>query len=139
MQQATHSSGERRRSQRIRLSAPAVLHVEGRRIAAHLEDVSRGGAFLRLEEEVAGDRGLSWLSIPFGRDPEEFIVGLFRIVHAARAFMRVEWEERLAPEDWIKLRQLRERQFGTLTVVRNRPLPMLIWPNARSKRGSASE
>ena len=137
MHQATEAVDERRQSQRIRLSTLAVLNLEGRSIAAHLENASRGGAFLRLDEEVASDPGLSWIRIPFGRDPEEAIFALFKIVHVAHPFMRVQWEERLPPEDWIKLRQLLERQFGTLTLV-HEPLPMLIWPNGRLKDGSSS-
>ena len=135
MHQATKPVDERRQSRRIRLSALAALNLEGRRIAAYLEDVSRGGAFLRLDEEVPADQSLSWISIPFGRDPEEAIFAVVRIVHVAHPFMRVQWEERLPPEDWIKLRQLMERQFGTLTLVHN-PLPMLIWPNGRLRGNS---
>jgi hypothetical protein len=39
----------------------------------------------------------------------------------------VQWQQQVPPEDWAKLLQLIERQFGLLTVV-ERPFPMLIWP-----------
>jgi PilZ domain-containing protein len=123
---------ERRRWERSRLSAVASLNREERSIAARLEDVSLGGAFLHLEEEVHAGRGPYLVSIAFGRDPEEAISGLVRIVDAARQFIRVQWQQPLAPEDWAKLRQLIERQFGTLTVVQKR-LPMLIWPSVTLK------
>jgi hypothetical protein len=104
-----------------------TLNHEGRSIAAQLEDVSLGGALLHLEEEVQASQGSYSVSIAFSRDPEEAISGLVRIVDALHRFIRVQWEQPLPPEDWAKLQQLMERQFGTLTVVQ-RPFPMLIWP-----------
>ncbi len=89
--------------------------------------MSLGGALLRLEQEVHSGAGPASVIIPFGRDPEEAISVLIRIVSVARRFTRVRWEQPLPPEDWVKLRQLMERQFGALTVV-EKPLPMLIWP-----------
>ena len=129
---------ERRRWERTRLSAAASLNWEERSIAAQLEDVSLGGALLHLEEEVHASQDPFSVSIAFSRDPEEAISGLVRVVDAAGGFIRVQWEQPLPPEDWAKLRQLIERQFGMLTVVQ-RPLPMLIWPSVllktRSSRG----
>jgi PilZ domain len=127
---------ERRRWERTRLSAVASLKREERSIAAQLEDVSLGGALLHLEEEVHASQGPYSVSIAFSRDPEEAVSGLVRIIDAAHRFIRVRWEQPLPPEDWVKLRQLMERQFGTLTVVQ-KPFPMLIWPllKARSSRG----
>ena len=129
---------ERRRWGRTRLRATASLTQDGRSTAAQLEDVSLGGALLHLEEEVHASYCPYSVSIAFSRDPEEAVSGLVRIVDAAHRFIRVRWERPLPPEDWAKLRQLIERQFGTLTVVQ-RPLPMLIWPrvplNTRSSRG----
>ena len=123
---------ERRQWERTRLTAIASLNLEEQTIAARLEDVSLGGAFLRLEEEVHAGRGLYSVSIAFSRDPEEAIKGIARIVDAAHGFIRVQWEQPLAPEDWGKLRQLMERQFGTLTVVQT-PFPMLIWPLLKTR------
>jgi hypothetical protein len=120
---------ERRQSERSRLSAVAALTQGARKIAARLEDVSQGGALLHLEEEVHSDRDPCSVSIAFGRDPEEAISGLVRIVHVAQRLMRVQWEQPLPPEDWVKLRRLMERDFGLLTVVRGR-LPMLVWPSS---------
>jgi PilZ domain-containing protein len=120
---------ERRQSERSRLSAVAALTQGARKIAARLEDVSRGGALLHLEEEVHSDRDPCSVSIAFGRDPEEAISGLVRIVHVAQRLMRVQWEQPLPLEDWVKLRRLMERDFGLLTVVRGR-LPMLVWPSS---------
>ena len=129
---------ERRRSARIRLRAVAALSLERRRIAARLEDASQGGALLCLEEEIQSGEGACSVSIAFGRDPAEAISAPIRVVHVAHRLVRVQWKEPLPPEDWIKLRQLIEREFGVLTVVQGR-LPMLVWPSflfrARSTRG----
>jgi hypothetical protein len=127
---------ERRQWGRALLRAVASLNGQGRSTAAQLEDISVGGALLRLEEEVCAAEGPYSVSISFSRDPEEAISGLVRIIDAAHRFIRVQWEQPLPPEDWVKLRQLMERQFGTLTVVQ-KPFPMLIWPllKARSSRG----
>jgi hypothetical protein len=119
---------ERRQSGRTRLRAEAALTVPGRRIAARLENASRGGALLYLEEEVQSGGGPYAVSIAFGRDPEEAISAHIRVVQAARRLMRIQWKDPLPPEDWIKLRQLIEREFGVLTVVQGR-LPMLVWPS----------
>jgi PilZ domain len=127
---------ERRRWERTRLSAVASLNQEERSIVAQLEDVSLGGALLHLEEEVHAGQAPYTVSIAFGRDPEEAIGGLVRIVDAVHPFIRVQWEGPLPPEDRGKLRQLIERQFGTLTVVQ-RPLPMLIWPSVQLKTRSS--
>ena len=118
---------ERRQWPRTRLSAVASLTLAGRKIAARLEDASQGGALLHLEQEVHCAEGLCSVSIAFGRDPEEAISARIRVVHVAHRSMRVQWTEPLPPEDWIKLRQLIEREFGVLTVVHGR-LPMLVWP-----------
>ena len=129
---------ERRRWGRTLLRATASLDQEEQGTAAQLEDISLGGALLHLEEEVRAAEGPYSVSIAFSRDPEEAVSGLVRIVDAAHRFIRVRWERPLPPEDWAKLRQLIERQFGTLTVVQT-PLPMLIWPSVplktRSSRG----
>jgi len=119
---------ERRQSERTRLSAVVALKQGGRKIAARLEDVSQGGALLHLEEEVHADHGAYSVSIAFGRDPEEAISVPIRIVHVGHRLMRVQWKQQLPPEDWVKLRQLIEREFGLLTVVQGR-LPMLVWPS----------
>lgn len=128
---------ERRQSERSRLNAVAALTQGERRIAARLEDASQGGALLHLEEEVHSAQGPYSVSIAFGRDPEEAISVLVRIVHVAQRLMRVQWKQPLPPEDWVKLRHLMERDFGLLTVVQGR-LPMLVWPSsllrARSPR-----
>jgi hypothetical protein len=138
MHSAHNHLHERRQSERTRLSAVAALEQGGRRIAARLEDVSQGGALLHLEGEVHAGHGPYSVSIAFGRDPEEAISVLIRIVHVADRLMRVQWKQPLPPEDWVKLRQLIEREFGLLTVVQGR-LPMLVWPSfllrARSSRG----
>ena len=118
---------ERRRWERTRLSAMASFNHEEHAIAARLEDVSPGGALLHLEEEVHAYQGSCLVSIAFSRDPQEAISGLARIVGAAHRFIRVQWHRPVPPEDWAKLLQLIERQFGLLTVV-ERPFPMLIWP-----------
>jgi len=123
---------ERRQSPRVRVRAVAALTIDGRRIAARLEDASQGGALLRLEEEVQTGAGLHSVSIAFGRDPEEAISAPISVVHAARRFMRFHWQGPLPPEDWIKLRQLMERELGVLTVVQGR-LPMLVWPSLPSR------
>ncbi len=127
---------ERRQSERTRLSAVAALKQGGRTVAARLEDLSQGGALLHLEEEVHSDRGPYSMSIAFGRDPEEAISVLVRIVHVAHRLVRVQWKQPLPPEDWVKLRQLTEREFGGLTVVQGR-LPMLVWPSFLSRARSS--
>jgi PilZ domain-containing protein len=126
---------ERRRWGRTLLRAVASLNQEERSTAAQLEDVSLGGALLRLEKDVCAAEGPYSVSISFSRDPEEAISGRVRIIEAAYRFIRVQWDRPLPPEDWLKLRQLMERQFGMLTVVQ-KPFPMLIWPllKARSSR-----
>jgi hypothetical protein len=138
MHRAYNHAHERRLSERTRLSAAAVLKQGGRTIAARLEDLSQGGALLNLEEEVHSGQGPYSVSIAFGRDPEEAISVFVRIVHVAHRLVRVQWNQPLPPEDWVKLRQLMEREFGGLTVVQGR-LPMLVWPGflsrARSSRG----
>jgi len=123
---------ERRQSARTRLRAEAAVTVQGRRIAARLEDASQGGALLYLEEEVQSGDGPYTVTIAFGRDPEEAILAHIKVVQAGRRLMRIEWKEPLPPEDWIKLRQLIEREFGVLTVVHGR-LPMLVWPSFRTR------
>jgi len=131
-----HSLGEeiveRRRSPRSRLRAVAALTVDGRRVGARLEDASQGGALLYLEEEVQTGGGRYSVTIAFGRDPEEAISAPIRVVHAAHRFMRFHWQAPLPPEDWIKLRQLMERELGVLTIVQGR-LPMLVWPSLSSR------
>jgi hypothetical protein len=123
---------ERRRSPRSRLRAVAALTVDGRRVGARLEDASQGGALLSLEEEVQSGAGRYSVSIAFGRDPEEAISAPISVVQAAHRFMRFRWQEPLPPEDWIKLRQLMERELGVLTIVQGR-LPMLVWPSLPSR------
>lgn len=123
---------ERRRWVRIRLCAMASLNHEELTIGARLEDVSPGGALLLLEEEARAGDGQYSMRISFGRDPEEAISGLVRTIDAARRSIRVRWEQPLPPEDWAKLQQLMERQFGMLTVVQ-RPFPMLIWPLLKTR------
>ena len=123
---------ERRRWVRTQLGAAASLNHEERTIDARLEDVSPGGALLHLEEEARAGDGQYSMSISFSRDPEEAISGLVRIIHAAHRSIRVRWEQPLPPEDWAKLQQLMERQFGMLTVVQ-RPFPMLIWPLLKTR------
>ena len=127
---------ERRQSERTRLSAVAALEQGGQTVAARLEDLSQGGALLHLEQEVHSDRGPYSVSIAFGRDPEEAISVLVRIVHVANRLVRVQWNQPLPPEDWVKLRQLMEREFGGLTVVQGR-LPMLVWPGFLSRARSS--
>jgi hypothetical protein len=131
-------ASERRQSERTRLRVAAALNQAKRTIPARLEDVSQGGALLCLAEEVQSGHGPHSVSIAFGRDPEEAISARIRVVHVAHRLMRVQWQQPLPPEDWVKLRQLIEREFGVLTVVQGR-LPMLVWPSllsrARSSRG----
>jgi PilZ domain len=131
---------ERRQSERTRLSAAATLERGRERIAARLEDVSQGGALLHLEEEVHAGDGPYSVTIAFGRDPEEAISVLVGIVHVAHRLIRVQWKQPLPPEDWVKVRQMIEREFGVLAVVQGKGrLPMLVWPSfllrARSFRG----
>jgi hypothetical protein len=123
---------ERRRSLRLRLRAAAALTVDGRRIAAWLEDASQGGALLHLEEAVEPGAGRYSVSIAFGRDPEEAVSAPISVVDVVHRSMRFQWQEPLPPEDWIKLRQLMEREHGTLTIVQGR-LPMLVWPSLASR------
>lgn len=123
---------ERRRWERNRLSAVVTLNHEGQGIAGQLEDVSLGGALLHLQEEVHAGQGPYSVSIAFSRDPEEAISCFVEIVDATHRLIRVQWEQPLPPEDWSKLRQLMERQFGMLTVVQT-PFPMLIWPLLKTR------
>ena len=125
---------ERRQSQRARLSAPGILLQGGRTMVVRLEDVSQGGALLSVDirEGLPSDREASSLRIAFGRDPEEAISVLVRIVDLTDQSVRVQWQEPLPPEDWAKLRQLMEREFGMLAVVQGR-LPMLVWPSFPSR------
>ena len=123
---------ERRQWKRTRLSTVAVLDQKGQRVTGRVKDLSPGGALVHLDEELDCHQGPYSISISFSRDPEEAILVLVRIVHVAHRLMRIQWQQPLPPEDWVKLRLLIQRELGTLTVVHN-PLPMLIWPTAALK------
>ena len=120
--------GERRCSPRVRVMADAALVFDHLAIPARVENASQGGALLYLDQEFSSIEGPCSLTIAFGRDPEEAISAEVRVIHATPGIIRAQWKDPLPPEDWIKLRQLMERELGGLTVVQGR-LPMLVWPS----------
>jgi len=118
---------ERRASKRIVLRAKASLRAGHRTLPAHFLNVSLGGALLQLARELRSARGPCFLSVDFGRDPEEALMLPVTITDAAGACVRVRWERALDFSDLLKLRRLKEQELQPVKVV-NGSLPMLVWP-----------
>lgn len=124
---------DRRRFGRLQLGVGASVHDRDSQQAVTLVDLSLGGALLRADATGRFRPQRYLLCIPFGRDPEEAIRLACRAVQAGRRHMRVEWTQRLSPENARKLRWLMERQLGSVRVVQQR-LPMLVWPPLLARR-----
>jgi hypothetical protein len=118
---------ERRGSKRIALHAKASLRAGQRTLEARFVDISLGGALLQLARELRSARGPCFLSVEFGRDPEEALMLPVTVTDAAGTRVRVRWERALDTVDLFKLRRLKEQELRPVEVVHG-PLPMLVWP-----------
>jgi hypothetical protein len=118
---------ERRRSKRITLRAKASLRAGPRTLAGRFVDVSLGGALLELERPLRSAVAPCFLSVAFGRDPEEALVLPISIADLDGLHVRVRWERALDPVDLLKLRRLKEQELQPVRVVHG-PLPMVVWP-----------
>jgi hypothetical protein len=121
------AGGERRKSKRITLRAKASLRTGPRTLAARFLNVSLGGALLELERPLRSAMAPCFLSVAFGRDPEEALLLPISIADFGGAHVRVKWARALDPVDLLKLRRLKEQELQPVRVV-DGPLPMLVWP-----------
>lgn len=118
---------ERRKSKRVALRAQASLRTGSRTLAARFLDVSLGGALLELDRALRSATAPCFLSVAFGRDPEEALVLPVSIADVGGLHLRVRWERALDPVDLLKLRRLKEQELQPVRVVHG-ALPMLVWP-----------
>ena len=61
------SGDQRRRHRRSRVQLPARIKFERNEVAAVAENISPGGAFLRIEEPVEADDLFATIQLPHGR------------------------------------------------------------------------
>ena len=118
---------ERRRSKRIALGAKASLRTGPRTLAARFLNISLGGALLELERPLRSAMAPCFLSVAFGRDPEEALLLPVGIADFAGVQVRVTWVRALDPVDLLKLRRLKEQELQPVRVVHGL-LPMVVWP-----------
>jgi hypothetical protein len=118
---------ERRKSKRIALRAKGSLCTGPRTLGARFVNVSLGGALLELERPLRYASAPCFLSVAFGRDPEEALVLPISIADFGGRHVRVKWERALDPVDLLKLRRLKEQELQPVRVVHG-PLPMVVWP-----------
>jgi hypothetical protein len=118
---------ERRQSERIGLQALATLRIDELALRSQLVNVSLGGALLELEQELPSVRDGCYLTVAFGRDPEEALVLPVAIVGVGGSRARLKWQRELDAVDVLKLRRLKECELPPVRVVNGR-LPMLVWP-----------
>lgn len=98
---------DRRRHARANSACEASFECGDRMVAGTLVDLSFFGALFEMDADYALCAGGGLLNVPFGRDPEEAIRVVARVVYRRDRSVGLSWDA-LAPEDIIKVRRLWE-------------------------------
>lgn len=98
---------ERRRHARAHSMHTASFEFGGGIASGTLLDLSFFGVLFEMDADYALCAGHGLLKVPFGRDPEEAIRVIARVVYRRDRSVGLSWDA-LAPEDIIKVRRLWE-------------------------------